>query len=121
MKDPNKLHHIFDNPDHHLAPLVQQYGSEKAAYRAIKDAVSKAYRDGNLIANAHGSYKQAFEIGGLSVTVVGRIVKGQVRIGTAWGPVPSGWSVELPHLRRASKRRVDSVFEPPWKHEDNDA
>ena len=33
--DPNKLHHIFDNPSHYLEPIVERLGSQEAALRAI--------------------------------------------------------------------------------------
>lgn len=36
----NRLHHIFDDPDHMLDDLVAKYGGDQvAAYRAIEDSV----------------------------------------------------------------------------------
>ncbi len=49
MDQPNKLRHIFGNPNHYLGPLVQRYGSEQTAFRAMEDEVNKAYQDGKLV------------------------------------------------------------------------
>jgi hypothetical protein len=84
VDDPNKRHHIFGNPNHNLDALVEQYGSGEAAGRAIEDAVNEAYRDGKIIVDGLGVYKQAFDVGGYSVIVRGRIFNGLVRIGSAW-------------------------------------
>ena len=84
MDDPNKRHHIFGNPDHNLAGLVQQCGGEEAAGRAIVEAVDQAYRDGKLVIDWLGRYRQVFEIGGYRVMVRGRIVNGVARVGSAW-------------------------------------
>jgi hypothetical protein len=113
MKDPNKLRHIFGNSNHYLGPLVQHYGSEEAALRAMQDEVNKAYQDGRLVTDTYGVYQQVFDFGGYSVVIKGRVVDGNVHIGTAWGSPPSGWSIVLPELRRAATRLVDSVFLPP--------
>jgi hypothetical protein len=83
MSDPNKLRHIFGNPNHNLGPLVQHYGSEGAAFCAIKDEVNRACQDGRLVTDTHGLYQQVFDIGGYSVIIKGRIVNGHVHIGTA--------------------------------------
>ena len=120
--DPNKLNHIFANPNHNLNALVQQFGSRRSAGRAIFEAVDQGYRSGRLILDAFGRYEQLFDVGGYPVMVRGRIVNGLVRIGTAWIPRhPWGWSAELGALTRAPRRLVESVFLPPWKHEGNNA
>jgi hypothetical protein len=122
MNGPNKRNHIFANPDHNLDALVQHYGSEEEAYRAIVDTVNRAQQDGKLSTNRRGLYEQVFDVGGYPVMVRGRIVNGLVRIGTAWiPPHPWGWSVELPTLTKAPRRLVDSVFLPPWEHGDDNA
>ncbi len=84
MDDPNKLHHIFANPDHNLDALVQACGSEEAAGRAIVEAINEAYQNGSLAADALGRYTRVFDVGGYLVTVRGRIVNGVVRVGSAW-------------------------------------
>jgi hypothetical protein len=113
MDDPNKLHHVFGNPNHNLEPLVQNYGSKETAFRAMLDEVNKTHQDGKLVADACNHYKQEFDVGGYSVIVEGRIVNGDACIGTAWiPPHPWGWSIVLPELKRASRRLVDSVFLP---------
>ncbi len=84
MDDSNKRHHVFGNPDHNLDVLIQECGSEEAAGRAIVAAVNQAYRDGSLVVDSNGRYRQVFDVGGNPVTVRGRIVGGVVRIGSAW-------------------------------------
>jgi hypothetical protein len=114
MDDPNKKNHIFANPNHNLDALVQHYGSEDEAARAIMDAANQAQQDGKLITDKLGVYKQVIDVGGYPVMIAGRVVNGLVRIGTAWIPThPWGWSVELGPLTRAPRRLVDSVFLPP--------
>jgi hypothetical protein len=122
MRNPNKLHHIFANPRHNLGPLVRQYGGREAAAQAIQNAVDAALQAGKLISNVRGVFETTLDIGGHPVTVRGVIVQGAAELGTAWiPPRPWGWSVELGALRRALRRLFDSVFLPPWKHEDDDA
>lgn len=84
MDDPNKLNHIFGNPDHNLDVLIGRYGSQEAAFRAIVEAVNQTHHAGKLVVDALGRYKQDFEVGGYPVTVGGRIVNGVVRVGSAW-------------------------------------
>ena len=84
MDDPNRRHHIFDEPRHNLGPFVRQYGSAEAAGRAIENAVNDALESGSLVIDGDGLYKQVFEIGGNSVTVSGRVIDGRVHVGTAW-------------------------------------
>jgi hypothetical protein len=49
--DPNKLHHVFDNPDHPFGDFVSQYGSREAAFRAIEDAAREAVREQASLGN----------------------------------------------------------------------
>ena len=86
MVDPNRRRHVFGEPKHNLDRLVRQSGSEEAAAQAISDAVNAAFRSGDLIVDRDGRYRQVFDIGGISVTVSGRIVNGVVRVGTAFVP-----------------------------------
>jgi hypothetical protein len=69
VDDPNKRHHIFGNPDHNLDVLVRRYGGEEAAARAIAETVSQAYRDGKLVVDALGRYRQVFDVGEYRVIV----------------------------------------------------
>lgn len=84
MDDPNRRRHIFGEPRHNLAPLVRQYGSEEAAGEAIENVVDAAFEDGGLVLDDDGLFKQAFDIGGNSVTVSGRVIDGAVHVATAW-------------------------------------
>jgi hypothetical protein len=84
MDDPNKRHHIFDDPDHNLDVVVRQYGSPEAAGQAIVEAVTAAFRNGSLIVDPLGYYKQILDIGGNWVIVSGKVVNGVPRVGSAW-------------------------------------
>ena len=84
MDDPNRRHHIFDEPRHHLEPLVRQYGSAQAAGQAIENAVDDAFESASLVIDGDGRYKQGLDVGGNSVTVSGRGIAGKVHVGTAW-------------------------------------
>lgn len=84
MDAPNKLRHLFGKPQHGLDALVRRYGSEEAAAQAIFDAVRSVYESGGLRMEAAGYYGQAFDVAGIQVTVRGRIVRGIVRVGTAF-------------------------------------
>jgi len=86
MDDPNRLRHIFGEKRHNLGRLVRVYGSESAAAEAIAGAVEAALRSGELIVDGNGLYRQVFDIGGVSVTVSGRVIDGVARVGTAWIP-----------------------------------
>ncbi len=84
MDDPNRRHHIFDEPRHNLGPLVRWCGDEEAAGQAIENVVNAAFKDGDLILDGRGVYQQVFDIGGNSVTVSGRVIGGTVHVSTAW-------------------------------------
>jgi hypothetical protein len=81
--DPNKLHHIFDNPAHNLGPVVQLFGGSQAAtFCAIKSATEAAVENQGLI----GRFETVVEVGGTHVTVRGAVINGSVKIGTAFIP-----------------------------------
>jgi hypothetical protein len=84
--DANRRRHIFGDPRHNLDGFVRQYGSEEAAGQAIEDAVHAAFESGDLVIDDAGLYKQAFDLGGYSITVSGRVVDGEARVSTAWIP-----------------------------------
>jgi hypothetical protein len=84
MDDANKFHHIFAKPGHNLSPLVRRYRSRAAAYQAMQDVLEAAFAGGSLVVDNRGGYRQAFNVGGVFVTVKGTIVAGRPRIGTAW-------------------------------------
>jgi RHS repeat-associated protein len=79
--DPNKLNHIFGNSAHNLDPLVEQYGSQEAAYNGIDQAVSTQLGTGGT-----GTFSTVVNVGGTNVTVTGAFVNGVPRIGTAYIP-----------------------------------
>jgi hypothetical protein len=84
MDDLNKLHHVFDNPQHNLDVLVRLYGGKASAGRAIIEAIDRVLRAGDLVLSPLGRYWQVFNVGGYPVTVRGRVVNGIARIGSAW-------------------------------------
>jgi hypothetical protein len=46
--DANKLHHIFDNPRHELDGLATEFGSQEAAFEAIRNATQDAIKRQNI-------------------------------------------------------------------------
>jgi len=87
MDDPNRRHHIFGKSKHNLDRLVRQYGDVQAAEQAMREAIDAAFQRGDLIVNQHGRFRQVFDIGGVFVTVSGRVINGIVRVATAWIPL----------------------------------
>jgi hypothetical protein len=84
MDDPNKLNHIFNNPDHNLDRVVRQYGSQEAAAWAMIEAIDSALQNGSLMTDPEGRYRQLFDIGGNAVWISGKVVDGVPRVGSAW-------------------------------------
>jgi len=79
--DPNKLHHVFDNPDHPFGDFVSQYGSREAAFRAIEDAAREAVLEQGIT----GQFRITIEVGGRRLIVKGNVMDdGTVKIGTAY-------------------------------------
>jgi RHS repeat-associated protein len=79
---PKTLEHIFDNPGHNLAGLVQQLGSREAAYQAILAATQAALQSQQLT----GVFRIVVSVSGVQVTVKGAVVNGVCRISTAFIP-----------------------------------
>jgi RHS repeat-associated protein len=77
--DPNKLNHIFNNPDHNLDALVNQLGGQENAFNALEGAVQ-----GQGLPN--GVFSTVVDVGGSQVTVTGIVINGVARIGTAFIP-----------------------------------
>jgi RHS repeat-associated protein len=76
----NKIHHIFGDPGHNLAGLVQRFGSPAAAYAALEQATTAQVVAKGLT----GQFQEVVNVGGTNVTVRGAVVDGVVRIGTAF-------------------------------------
>jgi YD repeat-containing protein len=74
--DPNKLHHIFDNPDHDFGPFVSQYGGQVQAFQAIQNTVQG-------LGLPEGGYEMILNIGGTNVWVRGTVINGIAMIGSA--------------------------------------
>lgn len=81
--DPNKLHHIFGKPGHHLDVLLKDFGSQSSAFRAVERAfndVAGEYTTDQL--------KKGVQIvvDGIKITVQGNIVNGKPRVSDFWIP-----------------------------------
>jgi YD repeat-containing protein len=79
--DPNKLHHIFDEPTHDFGPFVSQYGGQIEAFRAIQTAVQS-------LGLPEGGFTEILNIGGTNVWVRGRVISGIAMIGSASARIP---------------------------------
>jgi uncharacterized protein RhaS with RHS repeats len=74
----NKLNHIFD-AEHNLEPLVRQFGSREAVVQQFLQGLKG-------LTPQSGEFEETISVGGQSVTVRGAVVKGIVKIGTAFTP-----------------------------------
>jgi RHS repeat-associated protein len=79
--DPNKLHHIFDNPRHNLSDVLNAFGGDQSeAYRAMQEA-TEAARSGC----GPGTFQIKITIKGKTITVRGTVAQdGQTHIGTVF-------------------------------------
>ena len=78
--DANKLTHIFGKPGHGLDGVVEQLGSQEAAYQAMQKATEAAVKSQGLT----GLFRTTIQGGGETITVKGNVVNGVVKIGTAF-------------------------------------
>jgi len=82
--DPNKLNHIFGNPDHHLDQLTNEFGTEEDAFNAIRQSAQKVVQEKAI----EGQFDEVVEVGSQLVRVTGTVVEGVAEIGTAFIAVP---------------------------------
>jgi hypothetical protein len=81
--DPNRLHHIFDNPRHGLDKFVNDFGSQEAAFNALQNATQKVVESQGV----QGVFKElSVQVGSRTLSVSGRVMDGVARIGTAHLP-----------------------------------
>ncbi|MCG3134837.1 MAG: hypothetical protein HMLKMBBP_02241 [Planctomycetes bacterium] len=80
--NPNKLHHVFDEPGHKLGPLLDRFGSKEAAAEALKSAAQMLVDKQGIT----GVFERVVRVGGIDVTVRGKVIDGVARIGTAFVP-----------------------------------
>jgi RHS repeat-associated protein len=78
----NALRHIFGNAAHNLEPLVARFGSQDAAFVAVRNATQVAVRARSI----SGVFETTVRVGGKSVVVRGNVINGIVRIGTFFIP-----------------------------------
>lgn len=79
--NPNKLKHVFQ-PKHKLGPLVEQFGNEDAAFKAISDAAEEQLT-GKGVANGA---RATVQVGDQSVVVTGYNSPSGFVVGNAWIP-----------------------------------
>ncbi|WP_126962104.1 RHS repeat-associated core domain-containing protein [Xanthomonas arboricola] len=79
----NKIGHIFGQARHNLGGLVNTFGGEAKAFKALEKATVKA-----VDASKSGKFETVVKVGGQNVTVRGAVVDGQVKVGTAFIPPP---------------------------------
>ena len=80
--NPNKVHHIFGDPDHNLDDLVKEFGDESNALEAIRDAAEQAVKKKGITQQ----FEETIQVGSRQITVRGTVIDGDVRIGTAFRP-----------------------------------
>jgi hypothetical protein len=80
--DPNKLNHIFGKAEHNLEAVINEFGSEQNAFKAIQQATQSAVRDQGL----KGVFETTVKVGSETITVRGNIIDGIAKIGTAYKP-----------------------------------
>jgi RHS repeat-associated protein len=82
LSNPDRMGHIFDNPGHFLAPLVEQYGEEGLIAR-----VTVGLRSLSPLLPLSGSFgRLPITIDGNLIIVTGAVVNGAVRISNVWAP-----------------------------------
>ncbi|HEX8103183.1 MAG TPA: RHS repeat-associated core domain-containing protein [Solirubrobacteraceae bacterium] len=77
LRDPNKLRHIFDKPEHNLGGLTRELGGRESVVREAVLAVPR---------RTTGTFEVSRQVGRYNLTVRGRVVNGVPRIGTVFVP-----------------------------------
>ena len=79
----NDYHHIFDNPQHNLAPFLNSYGgNQAAAYGAVLSA-GQSYVTAACISGVINAYNQiTVSVNGFNITIRGNVINGRLHIGT---------------------------------------
>lgn len=76
----NKIAHIFGQPKHNLGLVVNYFGSEEKAFKAMKETIQSKADTGEI----DGRYEETVRLGPCDVTIRGKVIDGTARIGTAW-------------------------------------
>lgn len=79
----NDYPHIFDNPQHNLAPFLNSYGGKQAAaYGAVLSA-GQSYVTAACISGVINAYNQiTVSVNGFNITIRGNVINGRLHIGT---------------------------------------
>ncbi len=82
--DPNKLNHIFGNPEHNFDGFLKMFnGDQTAAYNALLRATEEYVKINNIV----GRFQDiVVNVNGFNITVRGNVIDGIVKIGTAFIP-----------------------------------
>ncbi len=88
----NKAHHIFSNPKHQLDPLLGKFnGNQDAAFSALQSSANQALSRGLITTGPRGILPSAgpvVNVRGVPVQLSGgRVIGGQVHIGSASGVI----------------------------------
>jgi hypothetical protein len=88
VPDQNKLHHIFDNPDHNLGPVEQYFGGQQVAFDAVYDAYVNHIMNNPGISHSVLGYPGInIQVNQFNLTVRGTILSsGEIRISTFFIP-----------------------------------
>jgi RHS repeat-associated protein len=85
--DTNKLLHVFDNAEHQLGRLVEDFGSPEAVTGRVVEALGKLRQ---VNTDSSGVFRAFVRVGDSVLEVRGRVVDGAVRIGTFFVVVGGG-------------------------------
>lgn len=79
----NDYHHIFDNPQHNLAPFLNSYGgNQTAAYGAVLSA-GQSYVTAACMSGVINAYNQiTVSVNGFNITIRGNVINGRLHIET---------------------------------------
>lgn len=78
-----KLKHFFDDAQHKLGPLVEEFGSRANAGSAMQSAIQAKVASQGITGAFHDV---VVRVGSMDVTMRGRVIDGVARIGTAFIP-----------------------------------
>lgn len=79
----NDYHHIFDNPQHNLAPFLNSYGGNQAAAYGAALSAGQSYVTAACISGVINAYNQiTVSVNGFNITIRRNVINGRLHIGT---------------------------------------
>ncbi len=84
-KQINKMGHIFGQKKHNMQALIDKFGTEEKAFRALEKAAQKALDSKSLSLRSNGVHKTSrISVGGIKVGLIGgRAINGIFELGSA--------------------------------------